>query len=638
MTTESFSLSHIDKITSRFKWIIPIVAILLYANTIGHDFTQDDRVVITSNIYTKKGVSGISDILSYDTFFGAYQDEAQNKIVSGGRYRPLTLVMFAIEYQVFGQNPFIGHLFNIVLYALLCFFIYLTLAKLFDHFDQGANLAFIAAMIYTIHPLHTEVVANSKSRDEIMAMLFSVLTLWYLIKFVEHNRAMHLIIALGLFFLGLMSKENTITFIAIIPLALVLFKKVSVGSAIRIAAYTLLPVAIFLFIRAWAIGSDFGALPTELLNNPFLKWNGSKYIPYSFMEKMASILYSSLIYLKLLIFPHPLTHDYYPYVIPEVDFTNILVIISLAIHIALLAYGVINVSRNKVLAFGILFYFITFSIVSNVFFPIGTNMAERFMFMPSLGFSLALAFLLIKLGQKNNKLLLICSVLLFAGFSIKTIARNMVWKDDYTISTTDLEVSRLSAKIYTSLAEVSIKKAQKLLNDPNPKYVLYNQALEYALKGIEIHPLSANAILLKGNSLFFLKRYDEAIQAYDEAIVLFPDFMDARNNKSVAFRDKGIELAEQKRDVLGAYNAFLKSYELNQNDDITLRYLSIAEGVQGKHQEAIKYLRAYLSLKPNDPMAFLNMGKSFQALGIIDSAQYYIGKAQTLNPNIMSGN
>lgn len=577
--------------------------------------------------------------MSYDTFFGTYQNEAQNKIVSGGRYRPLTLVMFAIEYQLFGGTPLVGHLLNILFYALLCFVIYMTLAKLFDHFEYGTNLAFIAAVLYTIHPLHTEVVANIKSRDEIMAMLFSVLTFWYLMKYVDLNRSRHLFIGLGLFFLGLMSKENTITFVAVIPLALVLFRKTSIGSAIKVALYTLLPVVTFLFIRAWAIGGDFGPLPTELMNNPFLKWNGSAYIPYSTMEKMASILYSMLMYLKLLVFPHPLTHDYYPYFIPYVDFKNVVVITSLLAHIALVAFGLMNLSKNKIIAFGILFYFITFSIVSNVFFPIGTNMAERFMFMPSLGFSIAAAYLLIKFVKKYYNIGIALSLFIFMGFSIKTISRNRVWKDDYTIFTTDEAVSSKSAKIYPSLAEVYIKRAQTLNNNnPNLKVELYEKALKSAQKGIDIHPLFNNAYILKGNSLYFLKRYDEAIIAYDGSLAMYPDFFDAKKNKAVAFRDKGIELAEQKRDVLGAYNAFVKAYEINPNDDINLRYLAIAEGVQGKHQEAIKYLRAYLYLIPNDPVAYLNMGKSFQALGIIDSAQIYLAKAQTLDPNILKGN
>lgn len=636
MNSENFSLNHIDKFVSQFNWIIPIVAILLYANTIGHDFTQDDGVVITSNIFTKEGVSGIIDILSYDTFFGAYNDDSQNNIVAGGRYRPLTLVMFALEYEIFGQNPLIGHLMNVLLYAFLCWLIYVTLASLLNRVDNGSTIAFGAALIYTLHPLHTEVVANIKSRDEIMVMIFSMLTLWYFIKFIEVNKARHLLTALGLFFLGLMSKENAITFVAVIPLALFLFKNVSFWKATKIAMYSLIPVSIFLVIRSSAIGSDFGALPMELLNNPFLKWDGNKYISFTFMEKMASILYSSLLYLKLLVFPHPLTHDYYPYVIPKVNFTNIFVITSFVGHVALLVFGLYNLTKKRILAFGILFYFTTFSIVSNVFFPIGTNMAERFMFMPSLGFSLVLVYLLKKLLQKNNYVFLSLTALIIVGFAVKTIARNMAWKDDYTLTTSDAKVSEKSAKIYLALADVSIKKGQSLTGDANKQTELYNNALRHALKSIELHPLSASGFLLKGNSLYFLKRYDEAIQAFDETLTLFPDFTKARTNNAITYRDKGVELAEQRRDVLGAYESLLKAYEINPTDDITLRYLSIAESVQGKYSESIKYLMAYLNQVPNDPIAYLNIGKSYQALGNIDSAQYYLAKAQAMDPNIIN--
>jgi hypothetical protein len=90
---------------------------LLYLNTLTHEFTQDDAIVIYDNMYTTKGISGIKGLFTKDTFFGFFKEEGKAKLVSGGRYRPLTPAMFALEYQIVGKNPFLGHLINILLYG-----------------------------------------------------------------------------------------------------------------------------------------------------------------------------------------------------------------------------------------------------------------------------------------------------------------------------------------------------------------------------------------------------------------------------------------------------------------------------------------------------------------------------------------
>ena len=89
---------------------------LLYANTLTHGFVQDDAIVITDNMFTSKGVDGIPGILSKDTFFGFFKVEGKENLVSGGRYRPLTLVLFALLYQLVGNNPFWFHLVTVLLF------------------------------------------------------------------------------------------------------------------------------------------------------------------------------------------------------------------------------------------------------------------------------------------------------------------------------------------------------------------------------------------------------------------------------------------------------------------------------------------------------------------------------------------
>ena len=119
--------------------------------------------------------------------------------------------------------------------------------------------------------------------------------------------------------------------------------------------------------------------------------------------KYATTFLTYLLYFKLLVFPHPLTHDYYPKQIELVGFTDFGVIVSILIHIILLVVFVKTLKTRKIIAFSILIYFISFSLYSNLLFSIGTFMNERFMYVSGIGFSLMLGYLLIQVVKRNEK-------------------------------------------------------------------------------------------------------------------------------------------------------------------------------------------------------------------------------------------
>ncbi|MFA4852260.1 MAG: hypothetical protein WC599_07050, partial [Bacteroidales bacterium] len=160
-------------------------ALLLYANSLFNQYALDDRLMITENQFTKKGFNGIGDILSTDSFVGFFGK--QKNLVAGGRYRPLSHITFAIEYALFGFNPFIGHLINILLYAFSCLLVYKALLKLFPSGNKHwyLTIPFIATMLFIAHPIHTEVVANIKGRDEILSLLGSFGALYFILKYIE---------------------------------------------------------------------------------------------------------------------------------------------------------------------------------------------------------------------------------------------------------------------------------------------------------------------------------------------------------------------------------------------------------------------------------------------------------------------
>ena len=191
--TSSTSITR-QNTTKWFPWLLFALAFVLYANTLKHEYTQDDAIVIYDNMFTQEGVSGIPGILSNDTFFGFFKEEGKAKLVAGGRYRPLTQIMYAIEWQLFGKSPFIGHFINVLMYGLLGFMLYKMLVLML----LGPNKAgqkeekvklyiLIACLLYIAHPIHTEAVANIKGRDEIMSMLGAIIAVWASLKYKYTN-------------------------------------------------------------------------------------------------------------------------------------------------------------------------------------------------------------------------------------------------------------------------------------------------------------------------------------------------------------------------------------------------------------------------------------------------------------------
>ncbi|MEI7670233.1 MAG: tetratricopeptide repeat protein, partial [Pseudomonadota bacterium] len=204
--------------------VIAALTFLLYVNSLWNDYTLDDSIVIKENMFTQKGFAGIKDILTSDVFVGFFKTE--KNLVAGGRYRPLSVVTFAIEHQLFGDNASISHLINLLLYALTGIAIFLFLTRLFSQskFNFSNWLPLISALLFIAHPLHTEAVTNIKGRDEIMTLLFSVLAANYFLKYYDSQKKISLLIASVCFFAALLSKENAITWIAIFPLLFYFFR------------------------------------------------------------------------------------------------------------------------------------------------------------------------------------------------------------------------------------------------------------------------------------------------------------------------------------------------------------------------------------------------------------------------------
>lgn len=637
--------------------IIFLFATALYLNTIGNQQAVDDPIVFTSNKYVLQGVSGIKDILTHDASYGFFGDKAGD-FLNGGRYRPLGLISFALEVQLFGADLHVAHAINVLLFALTCIVLFHLLSYLMPgKKDSPFYLAvpFITAMLFAGHPIHTEAVANIKGRDEIMTLLFSLMALYAAVRYVRENNWRYLIGGAAIFGLGLLSKENAITFVAIVPLTLYFFTHADIKDYARTVGAYMVPVVIFLCLRAAFTKSGMTAPSNEILNDPFL------YLPKGtegILEKYATIIMTFLLYIKLLIFPHPLTHDYFYHQVPYVKISNPVFILSLLINGALLIYALLGLRKKSLPSYAILFYFITFSIFSNLFFTVGILMTERFMFMCSVGFCLLGAYAMTEAVNRWKlpaQALPSALVMILLLYSIMTISRNHAWYDNITLFVTDAKTSTNSSKVMMGIGDEmmqmsaanidSLRQSGRLqyvadlldMNvnasttpDGDMRKLLLEQGEKYIKRSLDIYPGRAPSWLMLGTTAYKLHRPPAEVISYYAKCDSLKSGGDYESLYNI-----GCVYIENKMPVQ-AKESFLKALAVDTKQLASTFNLAVIYMNLKQLDSALIWFGRSIALSPNEPAIYANMNAIYKEQGNTDGMIRCLSKEIELNPGVVS--
>ena len=586
-----------------------VVAILLYANTLGHDFVLDDDIVLVRNAFVKQGIQGIPAIFSNDTFAGFERLAGQENLLVGGRYRPLSLAFFAILCEVFGASPVVFHVFSILLYALCgCMVFWLTQIMLKGTPDAG-RLAFLAALLFVVHPVHTEVVANVKSCDEQLALLLGLGACFAVFKAFDLRRKTWMATAAALFFAACLAKENAVMLAITTPLALLFFRKANLISALRNTLPMLISLAAFLALRTAVIGTETGGghWMNDPMNNPFLTWNGNIWQPAALDEKIATIFLTFGKYVRLCVFPYPLTHDYYPFHIQLEDFSCHWVWVSILLFAALLGYGIWGIwkklfpmSNSKpasasYLSFSVLFFLVTLSITMNLFFPVGTFMAERFLFLPSFGFCTAIVFWGNRFGEKYNVLsFLILMTVIVMLFSALTLLRNPAWKNNETLLRTDLNHSPNSAKLRGSLGIILLENALQKQDTTQRRQAL-QESWTHLNKAVELHKTYYDALLAYGACSYYLGKYSESVSAYRTAYHISPDDGKSKTGLKYALQAHADNFSKKGQNM-EAISAMTEAWQL-QPDTLSAAHLARFYKAENQMEKAEEWLKKAAEIK-----------------------------------------
>ncbi|HOZ30455.1 MAG TPA: tetratricopeptide repeat protein [Bacteroidales bacterium] len=196
--------------------IIAILGFLLYGQSINNDFNIDDDYVYENHELVQKGFAGIPEIFTsrYNTkdeqYFG---------------YRPITIAIYAIEYEIFGSNPHTAHFINIVYYIFCCCLLFYFLNNLFTKKYPNSSLwmSFIIVLIFQTHAIHSEVVLSLKNREEIVSLIFGLLAAIFSLKFYATKKIPQIVLSVVLLALAFLAKESAVIFIVLIPLIIIFF-------------------------------------------------------------------------------------------------------------------------------------------------------------------------------------------------------------------------------------------------------------------------------------------------------------------------------------------------------------------------------------------------------------------------------
>ncbi len=554
-----------------------LFAIGVYANTLRNGFALDDTRIILNNPM----IRSLGDV---PALFAADYWEP----VVSGLYRPLTMTSYALSYAAGGEQPAGYHVVNVLLHALNS----LLVLALFRCITTDRSVAAAGAFLFAAHAVHSEVVANAVGRGELLSGAFFLISLLCYVRSDGVPSGRLLATGLLAYAAALLCKESAITLVGVLLLYDFVFlpggeirwgPRISrvVRARWKIYAAYMAVALVYLGVRALVLESSRPSDFTTHLNNPMIE------LPL--VWQVVNALQVMFRYLWLLLFPLHLSYDYSFNQIPLItSFASPWGYIVVALSAASL-WGVIRLQRSsKPAFFAVGFALVTFSIVSNLVVSVGTIMAERLLYLPSIGFCLAAA---LAVGGLCARLFADARLArgAFAGvFAVVVILngyraqlRGADWLSNETLLLADLETSPGSAKIHYNVARILFTREPPELD----------AALGHARRALEIEPEYLKAILLLGNVLIAQGQRAEAIEIYER--VLRAGVQDA-----LLYNNLGYLMAEDRSDVARGIQLIEKAVELEPENPDYLDSLGWAYFQVGRAEEAYELIARSLAIDP----------------------------------------
>ena len=589
--------------------VLVAVVVLMYGNSVNYEFTIDDNVFFVKHSSVQKGLAGIPETFTYGSL------QKYNGMTGLQPYRPATLTSFAIQKQLFNNDPAKAHLVNMLLYALLILVLFNLLLKLLP--DTHPFFCAIIVLLFAVHPVHTEVVASVKSQDELLSVMFASLALSYAVTLIKADKyvAKYSILSIAFFSLALLSKEGAFAMILIFPLAFWLLLSQSIKKSLVYSLPYLAAGILFLFVRHLVLNHQVQNYQNTIMENVL-------YAAKGFAEQTATRMEILFHYLRLFFVPWPLSWDYSYNQVPVVNWRSFTAWFSLLVYTGMLAFAVFKIKKYPVISFGILFFLIMLAPTANLFFLNGSTVSERFLFLPSLGLIIAVVYALAKIlkldmltftgpGIKKFSLILGLVIVIFMAL---TISRSGDWQSNLSIYKAGVAHAPNSSRTNLALGNVYLNlAAAETIRQLKTDY--FASALTCFKTSTTILPSNKDALYGLGLAYAGLGDKAKAYESYINTLKYYPDHRSALNNLGTAF------LEEKKYD--SAYFYFKRCYGSDTAFPKSSQNLAIYYFTVGNYNTAIQFAANAVRLYKYQVIGYDILSKSYMALGNKTEAEKY---------------
>jgi protein O-mannosyl-transferase len=498
----------IDYLKKRPAILVFLVTFLLYSPLLLNHFVGDDHTIIETNTFYKswkniprlfeKGyISNAKKIIFYS--------EPQSDFGTGSvSYRPISNLTYFLDFYLFQAKPYGSHLINILIHCVNSVLVFWIVYQIFS----SSALGVFAGLLFSLHPIQSEAVAVMSYRADIVAAMFVLFSFYFWIKFKQNGYVGKRYYAgsLVMFLLALFSKESAF----MLPVVVVLFDQILARPNAGLRQRGIFYIG-FILVLMLHVYLYFVVFPNASL---FFHWLGGSFVNHCLI--MGYIWYTYLMNI-LLPWTVKLTPGLY---CPPAPALASLVTIEIALALTLLITGILVLWRNyKECAFFVLWYIIFYLPVSNLL-PIANPMACRFMYLPSIGILIVLAFFLHKafksdlLKKYSRNLSGIFHVAVIMVCLIRTLFLNGVWKNDFNVGWEWVRSYPTFGRGYALLGKEYYNAGH------------FEKAKEYFEKSVLLGDTMPREVLSLAECYMQLGKFQEAKSLLKQIIIKNPDYAD----------------------------------------------------------------------------------------------------------------
>jgi len=607
--------AHSDTARRRrlLAWLL-LASFLVYANTLANGFVSDDHQQIEGNPYAHS-FRYVGKIFT-TTVWSFQGNEGRTNY-----YRPLMTFGYVLCNKAFQTYPFGFHLVNLFLNCLVVWLVFLICRKVF----ADDRLAFVAAVLFAFQPVHSEAVAWVAAVTELQLAVFYLLTFWFFLRLSDPEVNLRTPALMWVsFLLALFSKEQAVTLPALATVYEHFYRddRSQTRWNKKISRYA----------------------PLWLLSGAYLSFRVSVLHGFAPVAQRPDVTIFQLVlsalalvgqYAGKLFWPHPLIAFYL--FEKSTSFSDPNVLLGAVVAGLFLALFVILWKRARPYSFWLVWMAATLAPVLNVRWMAASAFAERYLYVPSVGFCFLVAGGLLWLWDRTARLrwaswartvAASSAVVLLAVSCLLIIKRNRQWRDDEKLIVADLTAQPHASYLRANLGAIEWSRHNEeeavrqwtiaLVDKPDNAIALCNlgmamiekkkfaDAESFLKKAIEVRPRYAAPHINLGRLYGELGRPADAESEYRRAIGISPLNTDARNRLGAFYQSAGRvnEAEEQFRASLDA-GSTIEAW--NGLGDVLL--------VQSRREDAATAWRNVVELSPFDEHARLQLGQLYQSQG-----------------------